>query len=92
MHHTRPRQATNNSVSAILSITQTVVAENDHRLAVNTISSNTIATNALDNGNRYFSSVVERAEAWMSDSGEPDLVTNFYFLWRMNYRRLIESR
>jgi len=82
MHHTRPRQATSNSDRAMLSIIQTLVADSSHRLAVNSISSNTTATNALDSGNRYFSSVVESTEACVSDTGEPDLVTDCLFLVR----------
>jgi len=92
MHHTRPRQATSNSDSAILSISQILVADNCQRLAVNTMSSSTKATNAFDSGKRYFSSVVDRAEACVSDTEEPDLVTDFDFLMHMTCRRVGKLR
>ena len=77
MHQTLPKHAISKKLNAILSINHTLVADSCHRLAVKIISANTKATKAFDNGNRYFSSVVESAEACSVDEpdGEPDLAT-----------------
>jgi len=72
----------------MLSITQTLVADNCQRLAVKTINAKTKATNALDNGKRYFSRVVESAEACSEAIGEPDLATSLIILIRRVCRRL----
>ena len=68
----------------MLSIAQMLVSDNSHRLVVNTMSANTNATNAFESGSRYFSSVVEMAEARSAVNGEPDLATTVIFLILMD--------